>query len=71
MEDRTNGYIYEIASPLELGVADLRDQALIVWQHGAGADTARLVRILSAADLSEALWKAGMLINTPAEETSP
>ena len=34
MEDQQNGYIYEIASPLELGVADYRDQALIVWRHG-------------------------------------
>ena len=31
MEDQRNGYIYyEIASPLELGVSDHRDQALIV-----------------------------------------
>ena len=30
MEDQANGYIYEIASPLELGVASHRDQALIV-----------------------------------------
>ena len=71
MEDRTNGYIYEIASPMELGLADLREEALIVWQHGDGADTARLVRILSALDLSEALWRAGMLTNTPEEKTSP
>ena len=26
MEDQRNGYIYEIASPLELGVSDYRDQ---------------------------------------------
>ena len=37
MEDQTNGYIYEIASPVELGVAGYRDQALIVWRHGDGA----------------------------------
>ena len=30
MENQQNGYIYEIASPLEWGVSDYRDQALIV-----------------------------------------
>ena len=71
MEDRTNGYIYEIASPLELGVADHREQAHIVWQHGDQANTARLVRILTAVDLSEALWKAGMLIQMEPEDAQP
>ena len=37
MEDQQNGYLYEIASPLELGVSDYRDQALIVWHHGEDA----------------------------------
>ena len=41
MEDQTNGYIYEIASPVELGVAGYRGQALIVWRHGDDAETAR------------------------------
>ena len=44
MEDQTNGYIYEIASPVELGVAGYRGQALIVWRHGDDAETAQLVR---------------------------
>ena len=61
MEDQTHGYIYEIASPLELGVAGYRDQALIVWHHGEGAETAHLVRVISAEVLSEALWNAGLL----------
>ena len=30
MEDQQNGYIHEIASPRELGVAGCRDQALMV-----------------------------------------
>ena len=45
MEYQQNGYIYEIASPLELGVADYRDQALIVWRHGEDTETAQLVRM--------------------------
>ena len=61
MEDQTHGYIYEIASPRELGVAGYRDQALIVWHHGDGAETAHLVRVISAEALSEALWNAGLL----------
>ena len=48
MEDQTNGYIYEIASPAELGVAGYRGQALIVWRHGDDAETARLVRVVPA-----------------------
>ena len=71
MEDQTHGYIYEIASPLELGVADYRDQALIVWRHGDDPETARLVRVISAGDLSEALWQAGLLTQPQPEETTP
>ena len=41
MEDEQNGYIYEIASPLELGVSDHRDQALIVWRHRDDTETAQ------------------------------
>ena len=48
MEDQRNGYIYEIASPLELGVSDHRDQALIGWRHGDDKETAQLVRMVSA-----------------------
>ena len=58
MEDQHNGYIYEIAFPLELGVADYRDQALIVWRHGDDAETAQLVRVVSAEDLSWTLRKS-------------
>ena len=71
MEDQTHGYIYEIASPRELGVAYYRDQALIVWHHGEDAETARLVRVISAEDLSEALWQAGLLKQPQPEETTP
>ena len=46
MEDATNGYIYEIASPLEMGVADHREQALIVWRHHRDAEAAQVVRVL-------------------------
>ena len=71
MEDQQNGYIYEIASPLELGVADYRDQALIVWRHGDDAEKALLVRVVSAQELSEALWQAGLLAQPDHEETTP
>ena len=67
MEDQQNGYIYEIASPLDLGVADYRDQALIVWRHGDDNETAQVVRVVSAEDLSEALWNAGMLLSRTGE----
>ena len=70
MEDQQNGYIYDIASPLELGVADYRDQALIVWRHGDDTETAQLVRVVSAEDLSEVLWNAGLLLPRT-EETTP
>ena len=70
MEDQQNGYIYEIASPLELGVADYRDQALIVWRHGEDNETAQLVRVVSAEDLSDLLWNAGLLL-PQTEETTP
>ena len=70
MEDQQNEYIYEIASPLELGVADYRDQALIVWCHRDDAEKAQLVRVVSAEELSEALWNAGLLLPRT-EETTP
>ena len=70
MEDQQNGYIYEIASPLELGVADYRDQALIVWRHGDDAEKAHPVRVVSAKELSEVLWNAGLLLPRT-EETTP
>ena len=68
MEDATTGYIYEIASPLELGVADYREQALIVWRHREAADAAQIVRFLSAEELTEVLWRTGLLATTEAEE---
>ena len=70
MQDQQNGYIYEIASPLKLGVADYRDQALIVWRHGNDKENAQLLRVVSAEDLSEALWNAGLLLPRT-EETTP
>jgi hypothetical protein len=71
MEDLTNGYIYEIASPLELGVADYRGPALVVWRPGEDADAAQVVRVLTAQDLSEALLGAGLLTPPQSEETTP
>ncbi len=68
MEDATNGYIYEIASPLELGVADHREQALIVWRHLENAEAAQVVRVLPAEELTEVLWRAGLLATTETEE---
>ena len=70
MEDQQNGYIYEIASPRELGVSDYRDQALIVWHHGDNNQKAQLVRVVPAEVLSEALWNAGLML-PGTEETTP
>ena len=70
MEDQQNGYIYEIASPREQGVSDSRDQALIVWHHGDDNETAQLLRVVPAEDLSEVLWSAGLLLPRT-EETTP
>ena len=45
-------------------------QALIVWRHGEDAETAQLVRVISAEELSEVLWSAGLLLPRT-EETTP
>ena len=71
MEDQTHRYIYEIASPLELGLADYRGQALIVWRHGDDPEAAQVVRIVSPEELSEVLWQAGLLAQPEHEETTP
>ena len=71
MEDQANGYIYEIASPLELGVAGRRDQALIVWRHGDDAETAPLVSVIPPEELTEVLWSAGLLRLLQPKETTP
>ena len=71
MQDQTNGYIFEIASPLDLGVADYRGPALIVWSPGDDADAAKVVRVLTAEDLTEAIWRAGLLSQPQPEETTP
>ena len=71
MQDQTNGYIFEIASPMELGVADYRGPALIVWRPGDDADAAKVVRVVTAEELSEALWRAGLLTQPQPEETTP
>ena len=39
MEDQTNGRIHETASPMELGAAGCRGQALIVRRPGDDAET--------------------------------
>ena len=70
MEDATNGYIYEIASPLELGVAGHREQALIAWRHHQDAEAAQVVRVLPAEELTELLWRAGLLATAEAKESA-
>ena len=70
MEDQTNGCIYEIASPVELGAAGYRGQALIVRCRGDDKETAQLVRVVPAETLSEVLWNAGLLL-PQTEETTP
>ena len=70
MEDQTNGYIHETASPVEPGVAGYRGQALIVRRRGDGPETARLVRVVPPETLSAVLWNAGLLL-PQAEETTP
>ena len=70
MEDTTNGYIYDIASPLELGVADYREQALIVWRHHEDENTAQVVQVLPAEELTELLWRAGLLATAQPKESA-
>ena len=70
MEDTANGYIYEIASPLELGVADRREPALIVWRHQRDAEAAQVVRVLPAEELTEVLWRSGLLSTAEAKENA-
>ena len=41
MEDQTNGCIHETSSPVELGAAGYRGQALIVRRRGDDSETAR------------------------------
>ena len=55
---------------MELGAAGYRDQALIVWRHRDDAEKAQLVRVVSAEELSEVLWNAGLLL-PQTEETTP
>ena len=47
------------------------DQALIVWRHGDDPEAAQVVRIVSAEELSEVLWQAGLLAQPEHEETTP
>ena len=70
MEDQTNGYIYEIASPVELGAAGYRARALIVRPRRDDAETAHPVRVVPAQTLSQVLWSAGLLLPRT-EETTP
>ena len=56
---------------MELGLADYRDQALIVWRHGDDPEAAQVVRIVSPEELSEVLWQAGLLAQPEHEETTP
>ena len=70
MEDQTNGYIYEIASPVELGAAGYPGQALIIRRRGDDPETAHPVRVVPAETLSQVLWNAGLLLPQN-EETTP
>ena len=70
MEDSINGYIYDIASPLELGVADYREQALIVWSHHEDENTAHVVQVLPAEELTELLWRTGLLAASQPKENA-
>ena len=74
MEDQTNGCIHETASPVELGLASYRGQALIVPRPGDGpgdgAETAHPARAVPAATLSQVLRHAGPL-PPRTEETTP
>ena len=70
MEDASYGYIYEIASPLELGVAGHREPALIVWHHHQDADTAQAVLVLPPEELTEVLWRAGLLAASQPKENA-
>ena len=70
MGDQTNGCIYEIASPVELGAAGYRGQALIVRRRGDGPETAHPVPVVPAETLSQVLWSAGLLLPRT-EETTP
>ena len=70
MEDQTNWYIYEIASPMELVAAGYRTRALIVRRHRDGPETAHPVRVVPAETLSQVLWSAGLLLPRT-EETTP
>ena len=52
-------------------MSDYRNQALILWRHGDDAEAAQVVRIVSAEELSEVLWQAGLLAQPEHEETRP
>ena len=70
MEDQTNGYFYEIASPVELGAAGYRGQAFIVRRRRNDPETAHPARAVPAETLSQVLWNAGLLL-PQTEETTP
>ena len=70
MENQTNGYIYEIASPVELVAAGYRARVLIVRRRRDGPETAHPVRVVPAQTLSQVLWNAGLLL-PQTEETTP
>ena len=66
MEDQTNGRIYETASPVELGVAGYRGQALIVRRRPAprgrrrdDPETAHPAPAVPAETLSQVPRRAG------------
>ena len=59
MEDQTNRCIHETASPVKLGAAGHRGQALIVPRRGDGPETAHPAPAVPAETLSQVLWHAG------------
>ena len=58
-EDQTNGCIHETASPVELGAAGYRGQALIVPRPGDGPETAHPAPAVPAETLSQVPRHAG------------
>ena len=70
MEDQTNGYIYEIASPVELGVAGYRGPGPHCPAPQGRPRDGHPVRVVPAQTLSQVLWSAGLLLPRT-EETTP
>ena len=51
-------------------MAGHRGQALIVWRHHENENAAQVVRVLPAEELTELLWRVGLLATTEAKENA-